>query len=218
MIKAEFHIEIPRDRWIGEISRSYPDATFRLISGARGGAGTIQLGAVVADDPETIAAAAADHPSIASLEVLDRSGETLIGRYETTESGLYDFINESTLPPEYPIVVRDGWAEWDLTGSREELKEFQTWLENLGFDYELVSLVRADSRDGLLTDRQREVLRVAQKEGYFEIPRECTLGDLAHRFDIDKSTASEILRRAQGRLAAWHLTGSDMELEPLRTG
>lgn len=208
MIKAEFHIRIPEDRWIGEISRSYPEATFRLISGVRGGAGTIQLGAVVAEEPETVAAATAEHPSIVSMEILDASEDTLVGRYETSESELYEFIDKSTLPPEYPIVVRDGWAEWDLTGTREDLKEFQSWLDALGLEYELLSLVRTGDEEGILTDRQQEVLEAAHQAGYFEIPRQCTLKDLARRFDIDKSTVSEILRRAEGRLVARHLTGS----------
>lgn len=210
MIKTEFRIRIPEDRWIGEISRAYPDAMFRLISGVRGGAGTIQLGAVVADDPETIAAETADHPSIVSLEVLDVSDDTLIGRYETVESDLYEFVEQSTLPPEYPIVVRDGWAEWDLTGTREEIETFRSWLDGTGIQYELVSLVRTHDEGGILTDRQREVLETAYREGYFNIPRDCTLAALATGLGIDKSTASEILRRAQDQLVAWYLTGSNI--------
>lgn len=208
MIKTEFRIRIPEDRWIGEISRTYPDATFRLISGVRGGPGTIQLGAVVAEEPETIAAETADHPSIVSLEVLDVSDDTLIGRYETSESDLYEFVERSTLPPEYPIVVRDGWAEWDLTGTRTELDQFRSWLDATGLEYELVSLVRTQDEGGILTDRQREVLETAYREGYFNVPRDCTLTTLAEGLEIDKSTASEILRRAQDQLVAWYLTGS----------
>lgn len=208
MIKAEFRISIPPDRWIGELSRSYPDATFRLISGARGGAGTIQLGTVTADDPDAVTAAAAEHPSIVSMEVLDRSTETVVGRYETTETELYEFIEESTLPPEYPIVVRNGWAEWDLTGTREELNEFRSWLEATGVPHELLALVETRDDAGLLTDRQRELLETAHRSGYFEVPRDCTLRGLAARFDIDKSTASEVLRRAEDRVVTWYLTGS----------
>lgn len=210
MIKAEFAIRIPENRWIGEISRAYPDATFRLISGVRAGSGTIQLGAVVADEPMRIASAAAEHPSVASLEILDTSGDTVIGRYETTESDLYEFIEQSTLPPEYPIVVEDGWAEWNLTGTRDELKDFRAWLDRTGVPYELVSLVQTRDEAGLLTDRQRELLETAHREGYFEVPRECTLETLATRLEIDKSTASEMLRRALDRLTTWYLTGSNI--------
>lgn len=62
----------------------------------------------------------------------------------------------------------------------------------------------------LLTDRQREVLDTALREGYFEVPRECTLAEVAETLDIDKSTASEILRRAYARIVKWYITGANI--------
>ena len=59
-----------------------------------------------------------------------------------------------------------------------------------------------------MTDRQREVLETARRMGYFEVPRACTLADVAEREAVDKSTASEILRRGQDRIVSWYLTGA----------
>jgi predicted DNA binding protein len=70
------------------------------------------------------------------------------------------------------------------------------------------------SRDGrapetLLTDRQRECLRAALRAGYFEVPRECTLADVAEQMGVDKSTASETIRRGSARVLEWFLVGDD---------
>lgn len=45
------------------------------------------------------------------------------------------------------------------------------------------------------------------RHGYFEVPRECTLEELAARFDADKSTISAVLRRGESRVLKWFLTG-----------
>lgn len=46
---------------------------------------------------------------------------------------------------------------------------------------------------------------MALREGYLEVPRECTLAELSATVGADKSTVSGVLRRAQGRLASWYL-------------
>ncbi|WP_226022679.1 bacterio-opsin activator domain-containing protein [Halomicrobium salinisoli] len=53
-----------------------------------------------------------------------------------------------------------------------------------------------------LTDRQREALRAAHEEGYFEWPREATGEDLAERLGITPPTFSQHLRAAERKLVA----------------
>jgi predicted DNA binding protein len=48
--------------------------------------------------------------------------------------------------------------------------------------------------------RQREVLNLALERGYFEVPRDVTLAEIADEMDVTKTTASNHLRKAQGRL------------------
>lgn len=51
-----------------------------------------------------------------------------------------------------------------------------------------------------LTDRQREVLETARDVGYYEVPRRTTVDAIAERLDIDSSTVSEHLQRAERHL------------------
>jgi predicted DNA binding protein len=90
--------------------------------------------------------------------------------------------------------------EFDLTATQEQFEAFGAALDETGRQYELLSLVHTDEDDDLLTDRQRECLQVALRQGYFEVPRECTLAELADELDVDKSTASETVRRGQARV------------------
>ena len=51
-----------------------------------------------------------------------------------------------------------------------------------------------------LTPRQREALTVATDAGYYDVPRGASRDDVAERLGCAPSTASEHLRKAEGRL------------------
>jgi predicted DNA binding protein len=70
-------------------------------------------------------------------------------------------------------------------------------------------VVETGDENAVLTDRQRDCLGVTLREGYFEVPRECTLAEVADAVGIDKSTASEILRRGESRVLKRFLLGPD---------
>lgn len=46
-----------------------------------------------------------------------------------------------------------------------------------------------------ISDPQREILLLATERGYFEVPRESSLADLAEELDVSSQAASERLRR-----------------------
>ncbi|WP_255171612.1 helix-turn-helix domain-containing protein [Natrononativus amylolyticus] len=51
-----------------------------------------------------------------------------------------------------------------------------------------------------LTSRQREVFVLAYERGYYELPRETTMVDIAATLEIDRRTAEEHRRRAERKL------------------
>lgn len=208
MITASVRIRLPEDSWVSELSRAFPSATFRLLAGVETGETAIELGEIVAENPLEVSETVAAHPSIVAHERLEVTDDRSLSKYETTDTDLYVFVEATSLPPEFPIVVRNGWYELDFTGTRAEFDQLRDLLERASLRYELQSLVEADQSNGLLTDRQREVLKTALWEGYFEVPRECTLQELAATLDVDKATASGVIRRGEARVLKWFLTGS----------
>lgn len=211
MIIARFRIVLPEQMWIAQVSRSFPEATFRLLSGIRTGDTAVELGEALTDAPEAVARATNSHRSVLQYERLVVSDDRVLSKYTTTDVDLYDFVEQVSLPPEFPIVVRNGCYEFDLTGTRTEFDRFRAALTDSGQAYELLSLVGTDRERRLLTDRQRELLEIAVQQGYFEVPRDSTLAALAEGVGIDKSTASEVLRRGEARLLKWFLAGSNRE-------
>jgi predicted DNA binding protein len=208
VVNARFRIELPDDAWISEVSRQFPTADLRLLVGYRTEGGAMELGEVIADDPTPVSEAIESHPAVSTYQRLHADDERTLARYEADGSGFYEFVEQSPLTPAYPVVVRNGWFTVDVTATRDSFDAFRAGLEASPRGYELLSVVGAVDDEGVLTDRQREVLEQALQAGYFEVPRGCTLADVAASLDVDKSTASEVIRRAEGRLVARHLSAS----------
>ncbi|MDQ2052183.1 helix-turn-helix domain-containing protein [Natronolimnohabitans sp. A-GB9] len=213
MISAQFRIQLPEGVWIREISEQHPDATFDLLSGYRRDETAIELGEIVTDDPEAPIETFRSHPSIDRLEVLESTGERALAKYELTDTALYEFVDLTALPIEFPVIARNGWFEFDLTGTRAELEQLRSVLDSLGATYELQSLVSGTDTESLLTDRQRELLELGIRQGYYEVPRECTLTELAEEANVDKATASTVMRRGETKLVKWFLNGPERKRE-----
>ena len=207
MIRARFRLELPTGIWIRDVSTQFPDATLRLLTGVPKGDRALELGEVRAEDPDPVANAIRSHPDVAAYETLYVDGGRAIAQYEAVEQALYEFLWASSLPPEFPIVAEDGAMEFDLTATRAQFEAFGDALDRRDANYELLTLVHTDEQDGLLTERQAECLAVAHRQGYFDVPRECSLADVAERLGVDKSSASETLRRATDRVVGEFLLG-----------
>jgi len=206
MIDARFRIELPEGIWVGDVSTAVPGATFRLLSGLRTGSRAVELGEVIADDPTAVEQRIETHPNVESYQRLELTEERVLARYETTDTALYEFAKHVGIPPEFPVAVTNGWYEFDITGTRTEFETLRDNLEASPLSYELLSLVHTDENENILTDRQREFLDVALREGFFDVPRECTLSELASTVEADKSTVSRTLRRGQAQILRWYLT------------
>jgi predicted DNA binding protein len=211
VIHAEFRIRLPEESWVAAVSKRFPDATFKLLSGYRTGERVIELGEIVTDTPVATVEALQDHSSITRFELLESADRRVLTKYEMTDTELYDFVEASSLIIEFPVVAQDGWFEFELTGTREDLERLRTTLDAERSAYELQSLVGTTDADVLLTDRQLELLETAVRCGYFEVPRKCTLAELAEMVGIDKATASTVLRRGEAKIVKWFLGGSEMK-------
>jgi predicted DNA binding protein len=86
---------------------------------------------------------------------------------------------------EFAIVSRE----------RNDLPDLQDLVRNAN---EAMHLIEG-CRD--LSEVERDTLKSAVKEGYFQSPRDATLGTLADEFDISKPAVSKNLRRAQHKVA-----------------
>jgi predicted DNA binding protein len=102
-------------------------------------------------------------------------------------------------------MENDGRA-WVLTvwmSERADLAHLWDYARRNDVDIELLRVneyASLGSTDAGLTDSQREALLLAFETGYFEEPRDVTLGEVAAELDISQPAASGLLRRGIKRL------------------
>ena len=191
---------MPGQVWIGELSRRYPEATFRVLAAIPGeqvGAGLVE---VVSPDVDEITDDMTEFEMLTDLTILAHEEESALVQFETTRPLLLFALKESGVPLELPFDIQDGHAAWEVTAPRDRLSELASQLDAFGIQY-AVEWVRHDvGSEQLLTDRQRELMEAAVEEGYYDIPRTCSLTELAETVDIAKSTCSETLHRAESKV------------------
>ncbi|WP_311174114.1 helix-turn-helix domain-containing protein [Halobellus ordinarius] len=99
-------------------------------------------------------------------------------------------------------VIPDGWRQTGWFADRDAFSKFSSfWQRNAEFRlHRLTQDGETEPPGDGLTDRQREALRIAYELGYFDIPRQASLEEVATELDITPSSVSERLRRAQTQL------------------
>jgi len=99
---------------------------------------------------------------------------------------------------------RDGWRFRIQLPNEESLQRYVSYCEEYDIDYNPIRLSRTNrstvtERYGL-TPTQTQTLVAASQQGFFQIPRECTLEELAAKSDITHQALSERLRRGMDSL------------------
>ncbi|MDG7001100.1 MAG: helix-turn-helix domain-containing protein [Nitrososphaerota archaeon] len=101
----------------------------------------------------------------------------------------------------YNSHMTDGLIQWNMFVKDEnEMAKAMDMLQFRGVGAEVKRIENAFSED-LLTKRQEEVLLAAVRLGYFDFPRKKSLTQLAAELSIKSSSLSEILRRAESKIA-----------------
>lgn len=205
MPQARLAISLPEDIWIGAVSTNYPDTDFEVVTALAGEDAGIALLSLTTADLLSIVSDVQEQADVLSVDLLWKREQTGLVQVETSRSPLLVPLWEAGVPVEMPFTIRDGTATWQLTTTSHRLSELGSYLDAADIDYELEysAGIGASDADRLLTARQQEVLNAALEAGYYAVPREATLTDVADRLAISKATCSEILHRVEHSVLTW---------------
>lgn len=182
-------------------SSEHPDVGFRILSSRLTEGGMRAVVEAETTDPDGLLRHLEEIPEISSLEVLGSDEETLLFQCTTPESEIHQEVRRRDGPlSSSPTIIRGGWVFTELTATHEKLSEFTRELAAAGLRFEILSVTQSADMTNLLTNRQWEVVNEAVERGYYDSPRECTLVELAGALDVNQSTASGILHRAEERI------------------
>lgn len=155
---------------------------------------------IESDTIEAVEPTLREHPRIADLTKYDQQVDRTLCQVEW-EPPLDEFLLALR---ETDVLVSKAWGtpdfwEFELfAGDRDQLSVFHTTCREREIPLEIRQLFRAgpsSTQRAGITDKQHEILRLAYQRGYFEVPREVTVTELAGDLDISPQAASKRLRR-----------------------
>jgi len=109
-----------------------------------------------------------------------------------------------------PFILTEKKLVLAFSVNNEVLKEFLDAISILG-DIKNISFQPAAFSDytilSCLTERQREVITVAKKSGYYDVPRKVNAEELSKKLGVSRATITEHLRKAEQRIIKNILAG-----------
>ncbi|NEU55462.1 helix-turn-helix domain-containing protein [Halorussus sp. MSC15.2] len=164
------------------------------------------------DSVEAFETALTADPTIAEVEALTEQGSRCLYRVTLSETGEEAATFETARRLDFAVfdvrVTDDGFSLRSRVPSREALVTYRDECSERGVDFRLKNLYSesdlagdggVDGRYGL-TDAQRTALQKSLEMGYFAVPRETTLEEVADELGISVQALSTRLRRGQENL------------------
>lgn len=158
-------------------------------------------------DPERLETRLDECASFADYVSLESEQSEFQYRVALDEPGVdVDLYQQLVDLPTHPIeatVTGHGWTVRSQFADRGDLASFWDACERTDVGFQLVRLSRP-TVDGVddygLTEAQHEAVLAAFEMGYYEVPRDATLADIAEELDTTTSALSERLRRGHRQL------------------
>jgi len=201
IVQIKLKIDIPQDKWLFKFNQKYPELNFNILS------------KFLIDDKTGLTLFQINGPSVTqflkdfkdesnrfSSQILFEGEGLVILNVKVVDPWILNILVKTELLIVYPILVKEGIIRIEAITERFKVDHFMTGLEKKGIRAVIKSIGYYD-KSTLLTQRQHEILTLANKNGYFEIPRKITLSEFATTIRISKSALSETMRRIYKRLA-----------------
>lgn len=175
----------------------------------------------VSGDHEAFESSIDDDDVDSSLLVDDEQGGRKLYRLEwdASDSDLMDAIMESHGVVLNAVGTDEEWTFNVRFEEREDMSGFHERCAEVGLGIEVTRVynpieVSGEFREGM-TSTQRSTLLDAFDAGYFEIPRQTSLVELAEEYDVSDQAVSERLRRVTSQLIDSALVVEEESLHPV---
>lgn len=193
-------VEIPaREFTLSAMLAANPDTEVRLVRVVPLGTTFVPYVRASGGSVDAIERALRAEADVESFRVVDRENDETLVRVEWAENvgGLLGAIVETGTSILRGVGSGETWTFRLRFDDQETLTAFHRECRERGVTLDVLR-VRSRGPDGdgsALTDVQRETLRLAVERGYFEVPRQTSLVDLAAELGVSDTAVSQRLQR-----------------------
>jgi predicted DNA binding protein len=200
-------LEVP-DLWVREIVKKF-ETEIRFLDcmpyGGRGGRGVIEI-LGEKENLKKIVDRIKKHPDIAKVETTQSKDGGFIATVQTKRCHACRALSKSECFLMSSMATASGSLIWKILAPDDKsVTRLIEDLEKRGCRVNFLSISPVDHKE-ILTARQREIVKYAYEEGYYDLPKKITIEKLAKRFRVSPSTLAEILQRAEKKILGIFLT------------
>lgn len=136
------------------------------------------------------------------------TSKSILVQYGESRS-INDALVSNGFIPDEAVWIHDGREYWNVVidADRDRIQDrIDAISDEMDADIE-IQHITTGNRDtggvlqrGILSERQREVFKLARERGYYEWPREVSAKELADELGVSKATTLEHLRKAEAKI------------------
>lgn len=206
IVQVKFNITVPKTKWLAKINKKYPELTFNILSkfllNNNIGNTLFQI------KGPTIKEFLSDLKNISNFltyQILFEGEDFVLLNIKTVDPLILTALMKTQLLLIYPLIIKNGKVEVKAIAERTKIDQFLIELESKNINFSIRSIGSYHEIE-LLTQRQNEILQLANKKGYYDIPRKISLSNLAKELNISPSALSETFRRIHKKISENYLS------------
>lgn len=194
-------LTVPADRFsLGQILRNHQDVHIELTQFVPVGDSLVPYFWAETEDSEAFEESVRADDRVDTLTRLDGGHERHLYNIEwaTEIDGFIEALEEHDLIVEEAMGTPESWRFRVRGPDRGNLSSFQNTLTDRDIPIEVTQVWNPgdpQANEYGVTPKQREALELAFAEGYFTVPRETNLSDLADRLNITRQSLSRRIAR-----------------------
>jgi len=201
-----YRVEAPlsKDGWGYSFSRAHPSMRLELLDRIEVGENLLlaevrMMGPGAFDWPKE----SHRYPNVIHFETIPESANSVVYRVNYRTPSIHTITQRHGVLTRYPIIVQDGISQFETFASHAQMRSYLKELKARVGPSQVGSVQRGSvSTQSLgLTPNQVAIFQEAVGAGFFHVPREITLTELAERLGRSKSTISTSLVKIRKRLA-----------------
>ena len=201
VVYVKLRISIPIIKWLAQITKNYPNLSFKILSNylldRNTGILLLQVeGLCIKEFNSDLNL----NKLALSQQILFSGNDFIIVNIKENDPWVLNTLIKTELLFTYPIIVKDAKLNVDIIAERNKVDHFLDELEKRGIQVEIRSIGYYQKKV-VLTKKQKKILKQAYNLGYFEIPRKLSLTNFAKKLKISPSALSETIRRINRKLA-----------------
>jgi len=195
-------VPLPRGPWVRTFTTRHPEVVLEVLERLDLGRAHVMMGVRVRSiAPGDWAGEIRGFPGVLAVEELGPRGAASELRVVHRTSAFLPVFRRLRLQQRFPFSIQAGVATWVVIGTSAKVRRLLAMVRRRSPGLSVVSVAHNEAPGrGPLTPRQTAVFHRAMSRGYFEVPRQITLTELAGEMGLAKSSLSETLAVIERKL------------------